>query len=161
MSADDRWDIEQCLLTYCRGIDRLDEELIRGAFHPEAVVDYGGGEHPIEEFASYAVARLRSRYVATQHRITNVYPEIAGDHARCEAYVLAFHVQVEGDDEWLHTFSGRYLDRFERREGRWAIARRDLRCDWTRCDPTVEHMAGSFIASARDRSDVLYQLELD
>jgi hypothetical protein len=37
----DRQDILDCLMRYSRGVDRLDRELLRSAYHPDAVDDHG------------------------------------------------------------------------------------------------------------------------
>jgi hypothetical protein len=35
-----RAEIHDALLRYCRGLDRVDMDLVRGAFHPDAWVDF-------------------------------------------------------------------------------------------------------------------------
>jgi len=147
-----RREIDTALLNYTRGVDRLDAATLAAAFHPGAMLDgYGRKEHAVEAFAPFAVDALRSAYAATQHRLTNITVEFDGDDAaRVESYVVADHlVRSESDDETIHTFAGRYLDRFERRDGRWAITRRSLRRDWTRADPVSGHMPGVFVDSER------------
>ncbi len=149
-------EIHAALLSYTRGIDRLDADAVAAAFHPGATLDYGSGVHTIEEFAPYAVRSLRETYDATQHRISNTAIELHGAAARVETYVLAFHIELGADGRFLHTFNGRYVDTFERRDGAWKIARRILRRDWTSREPLTAEMRGQFVASARDRSDPLY-----
>lgn len=149
-------EIHAALLSYTRGIDRLDADAIAAAFHPGATLDFGSGIHSIEEFAPYAVRSLRDSYDATQHRISNTAIELHGDAARVETYVLAFHIELGPDGRILHTFNGRYVDTFERRDGAWKIARRILRRDWTSREPLTAEMTGQFVSSARDRSDPLY-----
>ena len=151
-----RDEIHAALLSYTRGIDRLDVDAVLAAFHPGATVDYGGGMRAVEDFASYAIGALRTKYEATQHRISNTTIEFGGDAARVETYVLAFHAEVAGDDRFLHTFNGRYIDTFARREGSWRIAQRILRSDWTSREPVSAEMAGSFVVGARDRTDPIY-----
>ncbi len=153
-------EIHAALLSYTRGIDRLDADAVAAAFHPGATLDYGSGVRTIEEFAPYAVQALREAYDATQHRISNAAIELRGEAARVETYVLAFHVERGPDGRVLHTFNGRYVDTFERRDGSWKIARRILRSDWTSREPLTGEMAGEFVASARDRSDPVYD-EID
>ena len=151
-----RAEIHAALLSYTRGIDRLDADAVAAAFHPGATLDYGSGERTIEEFAPYAVQALRRAYDATQHRISNTAIDLVGDAARVETYVLAFHIELTPDGRFLHTFNGRYIDTFERRDGSWKIARRILRRDWTSREPMTDEMAGDFAPSARDRTDPLY-----
>ncbi|MGI9622680.1 MAG: nuclear transport factor 2 family protein [Acidimicrobiales bacterium] len=155
--------IEDALHSYCRGIDRCEPEAIKAAFHEDGeLVDYGSAERQLAgPFAEYAAKKLHETYIATQHRITNTKIERSGDNALAETYILAFHVQETSDGKVLHTFNGRWLDTFERRNGDWRIAERVLRMDWSRRDPWNEDMAGNYITGARDSSDVLYSLMPD
>lgn len=149
--------IEDALLSYTRGIDRLDAELVAAAFHDDAVlVDYGPEPMTIGDFVAHALPSLRAQFSATQHRVSNLAIEIRGDQAVAEAYVLAFHVDESGDVPRLLTFAGRYIDRHERRDGVWKIARRVLRCDWSKVETIDEPMGTHWPRSARDRTDVIY-----
>lgn len=150
--------IEDALRSYCRGIDRLHPPSIAAAFHPDAaLIDYGSEPSTIEVFVQNVVAALSSRFAATQHRIGNITIEITGDKALVETYVLAFHVDETGDERRLHTFSGRYIDRFEGRDGVWKIAQRTLRNDWSMVAPMGEPMSGAWKASGRgDTPDPIF-----
>lgn len=149
--------ITACLLSYTRGIDRLDGDLVAAAFHPGAICkDYGADDMAIEDFVTYAVPSLRAKYSATQHRISNIAIAVNGDTAQSEAYVLAFHVEQTDGQPLLHTFNGRYIDRFEQRDGHWRIAQRTLRVDWTKTETIEATMGGAWTESARDRTDVVY-----
>jgi len=121
-------------------------------------VDYGADPMVIEDFVTYAIPRLRQAYLQTQHRMSNIAIEVAADEqsAVSEAYVLAFHVQEADASHRLHTFNGRYIDHFERRDGEWKIATRTLRVDWTKVDTLDQTMGGAWVSSARDRTDVIY-----
>ena len=72
-----------------------------------------------------------------------------------EAYVEASHVEP-GEQERLHLFAGRYIDRFERRDD-WRIAERTLRNDWSKVDEITETMTGAYVRGTRDRDDVSYR----
>jgi hypothetical protein len=67
------------------------------------------------------------------HFTLNPLIEVDGDHAVVESYMIAALVVVpKGTDgpEILQTAGGRYLDRFERRDGAWRIAHRHFIVDW-------------------------------
>ena len=153
-SVDAHHAIHDALRSYCRGIDRLDAQLVMAAFHAGAqLIDYGAESMTIEAFAEYAVASLGRRFVATQHRLSNVTIQFSStSNAKVEAYVLAFHVQANGDETLLHTFNGRYIDQFEEREGTWKIVRRTLRNDWSRIETIAAPMSGSWLRSGRGGS---------
>ncbi len=142
--------IEDALRSYCRGIDRLDGAAVAAAFHPGAeLVDYGPDPMTIEVFVEHALGSLERKFVATQHRLSNVSIDIDGTSARVEAYVLAFHVEDTGDGRLLHTFNGRYIDRFEQRGGAWKVAKRTLRNDWSQVEPIDATMSGVWVKSGR------------
>ena len=153
-----RSSIEDALRSYCRGIDRLHGPSIQAAFHPGAMLlDYGPQPLPIETFVDYAVASLGRRFVATQHRISNTTVERKPDHAIVETYVHATHVEANNEGKRLHTFVGRYIDRFEERDGAWKIAQRTLRNDWSTVAPMGDPMPGTYVASGRgDAADPIW-----
>jgi hypothetical protein len=154
--------IKQALLSYCRGIDRLDADAVLAAFHPGAeLIDYGPEPTTIEAFADRAMASL-ARFTTTQHRVSNINIEFGpqrSDRALVESYVLAFHVEPGADDgpDRLLTFNGRYIDRFEERDGAWRVATRHLRLDWSRVETIDQTMGGAWVPSGRAGSpDPIY-----
>jgi hypothetical protein len=133
----DRAAIHDCIANYMRGQDRLDADLQKSSFHPDATVDYGfwsGGGHEFVVFAQ----RLLANYPATWHMIGQSLIEIDGDAAAGEIYFHAWHRRDAGDGLQDLQISGRYLDRYERRQGSWAIAHRREIVDWTRTDPAAD-----------------------
>lgn len=73
----------------------------------------------------------------SMHNICNVLIEVGGDIARCESYVTVI-VRIPQDGravDWTH--AGRYVDRFERRDGEWRIAYRTVVYDLERFDEVV------------------------
>jgi hypothetical protein len=143
--------ITDALRRYCRGVDRLDAAMIASAFHPGAeLIDYGPEPTTIEAFAERVIVALGSRFSGTQHRLSNITVEpVSSGIARVESYVLAFHVQERDGGQRLHTFNGRYVDRFEERDGQWRISRRVLRVDWSRVEDIAAPMGGSWVRSGR------------
>lgn len=142
---------EQLLHSYCRGIDRLHKPSIAAAFHPGALlIDYGPAPAPIEAFVDRAVDSLGQRFIATQHRVSNVTVEQRSDDVLvAEVYVHATHIEQTDTGRNLHTFVGRYIDRVEQRNGVWRIAQRTLRQDWTMVQPMGEPMGGTYQFSGR------------
>ena len=150
--------IEDALRSYCRGIDRLHAASVAAAFHPGAILnDYGPQPMAIEAFVEYALPSLRKKFVATQHRISNITVARDGDRALVETYVHATHVEESADGRRLHTFVGRYVDRFEERDGAWKIAERTLRNDWSTAEPMAPAMSGTYVPSGRgDSTDPIW-----
>jgi hypothetical protein len=154
-----RLSIENCLRSYCRGIDRLHAPSIAAAFHPgAALIDYGPQPMTIDMFVEHAPASLRRKFVATQHRISNTTIERNGEHALVETYVHATHIEDGAEGRRLHTFVGRYIDRFENRDGVWKIAQRTLRNDWSNVTPMGDPMSGTYVPSGRaDSPDPIWE----
>jgi hypothetical protein len=123
----DRDALMQCVLAYARGLDRLDLDLVISAFHPDAVFDNGDFRGTREGFADWLWGQQEGRETV-QHFITNPTFELDGDEAHGETYFLAA-IRSTGQ-EGATLMGGRYLDRFERRDGRWAIAARVLVREW-------------------------------
>ena len=154
-----RAEIVDALLSYTRGIDRLDKESVIAAFHPGAILNnYGPDPMPIEDFVEYALPSLEQRYSATQHRVSNIRIEIKEDKALVESYVLAYHVKLSESSKQLHTFNGRYVDTFTLLDGHWKISERFLRNDWSKVEDITDEMAGSsvWVKSRRDVDDPIY-----
>ncbi len=77
----DRQEIFDCLVRYCRGVDRLDAELLASAYHPDAIDDHGIYVGRPHQFADYFLAFHEKNQTATQHVITNHSCELDGDTA--------------------------------------------------------------------------------
>ena len=117
----DRLAITDVIHCYCRAMDRIDAELGYSVWHPEGEADYGliyrGSGRGFVEW----VCDAHRAMLATSHRITNVLVTLDGDRAGSESYVIATLRRMDGD-RLLQTLAwGRYLDRWSRRDGRWAI----------------------------------------
>jgi len=130
---DARAQINGAIMRYARGVDRCDREMILSAFHSDGWDDHGVFSGPAEAFADWVIP-LHRGFVSTAHYVTNVHIEVSGATARSEAYVIAT-LRYEQDGELYDLLGcGRYLDCFERRDGKWLIAHRLAMSDWSRVD---------------------------
>jgi len=129
----DRESIRDCLYRYCRGIDRLDVDLIRSAYWPDATDEHGNFlANSVQEFIDHAVPIIQSMDLTT-HFLGNIVIDIRGDAAFVESYIQAFHrMRREDGSRYDHMSSSRFLDRMERREDHWRIQRRVVVRDWFR-----------------------------
>ena len=157
-----REEIRQVVLNLARGTDRLDHELIRSCYHPDAVDDHNDFRGGPVEFADW-VLEVLPHFQATSHVVGPPAIELDGDIAWVETYCVAHHV---GNPDESGAASDmvlglRYVDRFERREGAgWRIAHRVCAFDWSYGVP-FDANAGyqfrdDFTVGRRDRSDVSY-----
>src|SRR5579862_8645483 len=84
----DRQDIYDCVMRYCRGIDRLDRDILLSAYHPDAWDDHGTFVGPVDKFWDYVYALHFNYQHRTQHHITNHRCDLDGDVAHTESYYL-------------------------------------------------------------------------
>jgi hypothetical protein len=160
----DRLAIRDCLDAYCRGVDRLDRELLISVYHEDAIEDHGVFVGDREGFADWVIAFHSRAQHATQHVINNHTCDLDGDVAHTETYYMFAAMNVEGAP--LSLSGGRYIDRFEKRNGRWAIALRRVVSDWWgQPGESTLTAAGRAVLNAgmhasRDRFDTSYERPL-
>jgi SnoaL-like domain len=137
-------EIRQALVQYCRGVDRGDPDLIRAAFHPDAIDEHGDFTGLGWELADRLADSSADPETSGTHLLLNVYVEFDGpDDARVESYVLAHHpLRDDQGQEYMLVFAGRYLDHFQSRGGAWKIAARQVISDWYRREELGGAMPG-------------------
>ena len=153
--------ITEVLYRYCRGLDRMDRALCDTVWHPGGTADYGAiyagtGEGFLDwVWPTHAALRRHS------HQITNILVEVDGDTAISEAYVT---VALRSDPEPGRVVDiqsrGRYVDRWSRRDGVWAIDHRVFVDDLTNLHdvPASPMTDETGSPSRRDTDDPSYQL---
>ncbi|HRE42349.1 MAG TPA: nuclear transport factor 2 family protein [Terricaulis sp.] len=157
----DKEAIRDCVLRYLRGIDRLDVDLIRSAFHEGAIDNHTRDVRgSVEGLLDWWLPRQAGRE-ATQHFVTNQTIDLDGDTAHVESYFFVFIKKTTQNEGAL--IGGRYADRFERRHGVWKIALRIVLPEWqadadARNTAMVKRAGGAI--GARDSSDPTYQRPL-
>jgi hypothetical protein len=143
---------------YMRGLDRWDAELLHSVFFEDAYCEYGFINGDPKQFIDFAITALQG-HEANQHMIGNVLIEMEGDdEAFGEVYFNAYH-KVKIEDEFQDIIiAGRYLDRYQKRDGVWKMAYRSEIVDWSRTSPTndpyFEQAPDSLFGSRRD--DAVY-----
>ncbi len=121
--------ILEILHCHCRGLDRVDAQLLKNCYWPEAEVDYGSFVGPAHTFADVIGPALSGAYELTRHCIGNVHIQVLDDTARVESYVNATHLFKGGTQEMR--FEGRYLDTLEKRDSQWKMIHRKVVMDWS------------------------------
>ena len=155
----DRYEIEEVLRRYSRGVDRGDADLIRSVYHPDGTDDHGSFKGSGREFSERLIANTRGRWLASQHTLHQTNIRFDGSTAWTETYFTAYH-SVTGEEgrNILETFGGRYVDRFEQREGIWAIAHRVVVHDWSQIQEISEaYPSADFECGKRSKDDLSYQ----
>jgi ketosteroid isomerase-like protein len=133
--------IRDVLYRFCRGVDRGDPQAMFSAFHPGATDSHGPGGP--EQIVPMLVQRFDETPRVGQHHITNVHAVVDGDVAAVESYFLLFNAQPEERGGEHDLVGGRYLDRFERRNGEWRIAAREIVVDVARSALFGSDLAGA------------------
>lgn len=140
----DRQSIENTLVTYCRGIDRCDIDLLKSVYWPEATDDHGSFNGNAHEFCDYVIPALKEMH-QTMHLISNIHIELDGSRAKAETYCVAYHHLDDENGRADMIVGGRYLDLFEKRFFKWKILKRVYVMDWNQNMPaTAEWEAGLF-----------------
>jgi hypothetical protein len=159
----DREAIRDCLYRYCRGIDRIDEAALRSAYWPDATGSHGAFRGSGSAFIDWALENLKSGGRSI-HMIGNILIELQGGQAAVESY---FQTTLGGRDAQNQPqetrLAGRYIDRFERRNGEWRIAERTVVYDWQRYAPLPTDMTTEVFGARQPTGrtkpdDVLYVL---
>lgn len=129
----DKDQIYEAICRYARGVDRGDEALIRSAYQTDAFDDHVGYRGDIDGFILWLRERFKG-YKNSMHFLGNCFIEFAGpDVAMAEtSYASRRLREPEGaekdglgpNDMICRQAWGRYLDRMERRDGAWRIAKR-------------------------------------
>ena len=155
----DRMDILDCVNAYGRGLDRLDSRLIREAYHPDAVDQHGPFLGDVDQFVPFAI-ECEASFLATHHGISSHNCEIDGSTAHAESYVH-FFVRLP-DGATIGFGAGRYVDRLEKREGKWAIVVRRFLIDCTFEVPSSAWLGPDWeaVVGRRDPGDFSYQRPL-
>lgn len=148
----DRQAIHDVLMTYSRAVDRLDRDLLLSVYHPDAVDDHGVFVGGPEEFADWVIPMHARTHLSHQHCQFNSTVDLDGDTAHTETYYMFVGLNRVGTP--LAMSGGRYLDRLEKRDGRWKIAARLCVRDWAPLTevPEVLDQAALTIVTLDDRT---------
>ena len=143
-----RQEIANLTMAYCRGVDRADEELLSSVFHDDSTVVSGVFNGNGQDFATEICRIVKTVFDQTFHSIANQWIEVDGDRAVGETYVVAVSTMTDTEDGKSDMLSGgRYIDRFERRDGVWKISDRTYVSDWSRVDKTSRQMSEGIYAA--------------
>lgn len=151
--------LDRLVNLYTRGVDRNDIAILKSVYHEDAIDDHGDYfSGSAMEFAE-RLPEIMSAFKIASHCITNRIFHIDGDYAEGELYLLSYTILVDRPDE-LRQIGGRYLDRYERRNGEWRIAHRRLVWDWSVTCPVstgADAVEGLGVVGKPGPSDASYE----
>lgn len=162
LSSEERDEIVEVLNRYCRGVDRRNWELMRSAFHDDAVDEHGDVNGTADDLVEFARKR-HERILQSMHALSNIsIVAAAADRAWVESYCSAHQTIARGAERPPAQMSigCRYIDLFERRD-EWRIARRHVRYDWV-YSINVERdffpTSPELSRSGRDGDDIVFEI---
>lgn len=130
--------IRTLLAEIARGTDRYDSQLLARTIHEDAVLDMGGARTMSGAAFAAALKPPAEPRPGRMHLVSNARIDVDGDAAWSESHIVSCQdVLVEGVRK-TRIRAGRYLDRWERRDGRWKLAARTLVDEWGRIDTVGE-----------------------
>ncbi|RYG01657.1 MAG: nuclear transport factor 2 family protein [Caulobacteraceae bacterium] len=120
-----RQEITEQLHRYCRAMDRIDNDLGKRVWHHDGTADFGElyrgtGAGWVEQVS----VMHRTTCLTHSHMVSNILIEVDGATAASECLISAILVQEPDGRRIVREIRGRYLDRWSRRDGRWAIDHR-------------------------------------
>lgn len=165
-NAIDKSEITDIITDFARGIDRIDENILRSVCHPDATVDLGPGifQGTANDYVHWLLGVLQ-QVRSSHHLIGNIRVQIEDDVALVESYCNA-HYRLDKPTGREDVFIGsRYLDRMERRPagpaGVWKIVHRKEVLDWVRTEAVSDifyHQNPDALWSYRTKTDPSYQM---
>jgi hypothetical protein len=127
--------IQRVIAEYGRGVDERDFERIRGCFHPDATILYGGeSRRTVGETIDW-LERVTPALFALSHYFGPAMVDLSEDGrtAVCQTWcinVLQYHRGSAGEEN-QSALGLLYNDIFENRQGHWLIAERRNPTEWS------------------------------
>lgn len=150
----DEYQLRKLVHAYCRAVDRGDSVALRSLYHPGAEDQHGGFSTGSADDFFDKLDAARPYLRAMQHNITTVNFAFSGPLAEGEIYNIAMHTFTAGGRDVDVVIGGRYLDKYEKRNGTWGLIERTIVTDWARVsDPSVLDFSHP-IVSATPRGSV-------
>ena len=107
-----------------------------------------------------AVGRHNPRFGALRRYAAPPDPPPGGaphDVARCESYLVSCQDVLVDEVRQTRIRAGRYIDRFERRDGEWKLADRTMIDEWARIDAVGEAIEITGHSGRPAPDDISYQ----
>jgi hypothetical protein len=154
----DHHEIRTLLAEYCHACDRADEAMMAACYTGEdSFDDHGNVKAPGPEYAAIMAGKIVERTEAMSHILGQSLIRVDGDTARAETFFIAFFrlPPSDGEPDRMNQLIGRFIDRLERREGRWKIRHRTCVRDTSITTPVEAdaYAAFGFTAGRRDADD--------
>lgn len=157
----DKEAIRDVLVKYTRGMDRCDDAVMAQAYHDDACEDHIDYVGSASEFIKCSRLGHQAYFKSHNHYVTNQSIEIDDDVAHVESYFLAALRSKAGPAQMV---GGRYVDRMQRRSGRWGIVKRVCIVEWQgqlNVSSSTFQEEDIFLRGERSCDDISYLRPLD
>jgi 3-phenylpropionate/cinnamic acid dioxygenase small subunit len=145
MSSGDVVELNQLVYRYAAAVDACDVDAFLAVFHPDARLRtyHPDATEPFSEAIGHDALTvvpdtMRGMFRRTAHQMTNPLIAIEGDTATGSVLCTARHLHLDPDDRESLVVVIRYVDRYERRDGTWRIADREIRFLWSERHTVVD-----------------------
>jgi hypothetical protein len=176
----DRAIIQDILFKWCRAVDRLDIDSVTALFYEDAHDDHGPYKGDINGLKNWIHNRHKT-IPFSMHQLSNMLIEFASeDVASVETTVCSIQRYTAEGKESMAQLSGgvrgkegsgadmmgssRYIDQFERRNGKWKIAKRTVVAGWRQIvevDSNGPKMGPEWHVQKRDLTDFIFKARED
>lgn len=155
--------IRDQIYTYCRALDRIDNELGYSVFAEDSKVNYGPtfpsgtGRQFIDN-----MLKQHRHMISTHHMMTNILIKVNGNKASSETYMYAackFPKKNKDGSKGSFTVEARCrdVDLWECRDGKWLIVERTVAGDNT-MSLVPNHDFENYNTERNNRKDVSYKV---
>jgi ketosteroid isomerase-like protein len=128
--------LEQLAYRYGDAIDACDLDRFLAVFTPDARlrIYHPDADEPFAEMSGHeelqiVPGRMRDMFAQTMHSMTNHLVDLDGDRATGTVLCAARHLTIDRENSMNVMI--RYADRYERNDGAWKIADRQIRFLWS------------------------------
>ena len=162
----DREKIRDCMMRYAQAVDRLDMDMLKSVYWPDAHDHHGPFQGDAYAVFDGIFDYLGTSSLRTQHFMgASLIRFTDRTHAKVETYSQNFH-SMKGEDgapdyDFIH--GGRYLDKMEKRGSEWRIIDRIILIEWVTQGAVPWNPADGILGSTdtavscRGRDDILYK----
>lgn len=154
----DQHEIRVMLAEYCFGCDRHDYRRMADAYHEDSWDDHGDYKMAGRDFAIEAITSNLRDANMLMHHLGQSLIRVTGDKAGAETYFIASVSTTENGMEVINQIAGRYVDKLERRNGKWKIKDRICVKEWSISLPVARDWLANadFVRGQRSGHDPSY-----